>query len=586
MRKILLTALVILSFNVAWSSVIVSSATLTSSPAADCRDLTYSISGTLGAANYTFTSATANVSGSTITVSVVYNQQGIGIQIPTPFSQNINLGKIAAGNYTISFVGYLASQSYRPLNSSVSINSCCKISSAFTANASAFCANDTIKLTNTSLSSTSQVWLKNGSPVDTSKNYSEILTQPGSYIYSLISISACGNDTTSKTIKLLENPELGKDTSLCLYDDITYTIPSGWSKYFWSDSSTASSLKISVNGTYALTVTAPSGCIRRDSVKVSFIGPRLNLGPDKGICPNGTVTLDAGVGLWKSVKWAGGETTNQITVSSPGVYVATVTNSIGCVFNDAISVDLDKDSILTVMGSDTVCVGDSVTLSLDSKFASYKWFDGDTNQSKYFSSIGVFSVEAVSTAGCTVHDTGYVGHNALPNLNLGSDTVLCNGSTWEINATTPGVPLGSYRWQNASSARTFIVKKRGTYSVSVIDTNGCKASDTIVVTYKECTADTGTGETSVLHLNNPETETSIYPNPNFGRVFITNLDVNETHVFKLHNVSGQVMIEEEIAKREGASEVVLPEKIEEGVYFYTILSNNGIVKNGKLLLTR
>ena len=30
--------------------------------------------------------------------------------------------------------------------------------------------------------------------------------------------------------------------------------------------------------------------------------------------------------------------------------------------------------------------------------------------------------------------------------------------------------------------------------------------------------------------------------------------------FKLHNVSGQVMIEEEIAKREGASEVVLPEK--------------------------
>ena len=122
MRKILLTALVILSFNVAWSSVIVSSATLTSSPAADCRDLTYSISGTLGAANYTFTSATANVSGSTITVSVVYNQQGIGIQIPTPFSQNINLGKIAAGNYTISFVGYLASQSYRPLNSSASFD--------------------------------------------------------------------------------------------------------------------------------------------------------------------------------------------------------------------------------------------------------------------------------------------------------------------------------------------------------------------------------------------------------------------------------------------------------------------------------
>ncbi|MDB0058422.1 T9SS type A sorting domain-containing protein [Salibacteraceae bacterium] len=586
MRKILLTALVILSFNVAWSSVSVSSATLTSSPAADCRDLTYSISGTLGAANYTFTSATANVSGSTITVSVVYNQQGIGIQIPTPFSQNINLGKIAAGNYTISFVGYLASRSYRPLNSSVSINSCCKISSAFTANDSAICTNDTIKLTNTSLSSTSQVWLKNGSPVDTSKNYSEILTQPGSYIYSLISISACGNDTTSKTIRILENPELGKDTSLCLYDDITYTIPSGWSKYFWSDSSTASSLKISVNGTYALTVTAPSGCIRRDSVKVSFIGPKLNLGPDKGICPNGTVTLDAGVGLWKSVKWAGGETTDQITVSSPGVYVATVTNSIGCVFNDAISVDLDKDSIFTVMGSDTVCVGDSVTLSLDSKFASYKWFDGDTNQSKLFSSIGVFPVEAVSTAGCTLHDTGYVGHNPLPNLNLGSDTVLCNGSTWEINATTPGVPLGSYRWQNASSARTFIVKKRGTYSVSVIDTNGCTASDTIVVTYKECTADTGNGETSVLHLNNPETETSIYPNPNFGRVFITNLDVNETHVFKLHSVSGQVMIEEEIARREGASEVVLPEKIEEGVYFYTILSNNGIVKNGKLLLTR
>ncbi|MGL5890114.1 MAG: gliding motility-associated C-terminal domain-containing protein, partial [Bacteroidia bacterium] len=65
-------------------------------------------------------------------------------------------------------------------------------------------------------------------------------------------------------------------------------------------------------------------------------------------------------------------------------------------------------------------------------------------------------------------------------VNLGNDTALCPGDVLTLNATTPGA---TYLWQNNTANPTFQVTQSGTYWVTVTDSNGCVASDTIQVTY-------------------------------------------------------------------------------------------------------
>lgn len=66
-------------------------------------------------------------------------------------------------------------------------------------------------------------------------------------------------------------------------------------------------------------------------------------------------------------------------------------------------------------------------------------------------------------------------------LNLGNDTTLCGRkSTHLLNAKTPGAT--EYKWSDGSTSPTFLVKRPGTYSVTVI--TPCKVlRDTITIKY-------------------------------------------------------------------------------------------------------
>lgn len=64
-----------------------------------------------------------------------------------------------------------------------------------------------------------------------------------------------------------------------------------------------------------------------------------------------------------------------------------------------------------------------------------------------------------------------------PVVNLGNDTVLCSGSTFKLNANTPG----TYLWSTGAVSNTIAVSSPGDYFVRVTDANGCTNSDTINV---------------------------------------------------------------------------------------------------------
>jgi len=71
---------------------------------------------------------------------------------------------------------------------------------------------------------------------------------------------------------------------------------------------------------------------------------------------------------------------------------------------------------------------------------------------------------------------------AKPNVNLGNDTVLCDGENMVISAPN----AKSYVWNTAETTQSITVSSAGNYSVEVTNANGCKASDAIIVDVKSC----------------------------------------------------------------------------------------------------
>jgi gliding motility-associated-like protein len=67
--------------------------------------------------------------------------------------------------------------------------------------------------------------------------------------------------------------------------------------------------------------------------------------------------------------------------------------------------------------------------------------------------------------------------NALPNVNLGKDTIVCYAPTLTLDAG-----IGStFKWQDSTINRSLIVKQSGNYAVTVTSVDGCRAADTIKV---------------------------------------------------------------------------------------------------------
>ncbi len=59
--------------------------------------------------------------------------------------------------------------------------------------------------------------------------------------------------------------------------------------------------------------------------------------------------------------------------------------------------------------------------------------------------------------------------NTLPNVTISGETELCFGDTTQLDAGD----YVSYTWSNSSTERTISVFESGTYSVEVVDANGC-----------------------------------------------------------------------------------------------------------------
>lgn len=121
-----------------------------------------------------------------------------------------------------------------------------------------------------------------------------------------------------------------------------------------------------------------------------------------------------------------------------------------------------------------VCKGDAVTLSGRAGCNAYLWSDGSTGGTATFTTEGLYWVTSIMN--CVTY-TDTIGLRFAPQPSLPADTFLCRGAQLLLDASLPGA---SYRWQDGSTAATYMVTQRGIYTVH-ISGGGCDQERTIRV---------------------------------------------------------------------------------------------------------
>lgn len=127
----------------------------------------------------------------------------------------------------------------------------------------------------------------------------------------------------------------------------------------------------------------------------------------------------------------------------------------------------------------TACRGDVVRLDAGAGFSAYQWSTGSTTSFTNVTVSSTYAVTVTNEAGCRATGRVVVNFNPLPTVSLGNDQNLCQGSSLSLSAASG---FEGYLWSTGDTTATISLTTGGAYSVTVVDANGCRGTDQLIVT--------------------------------------------------------------------------------------------------------
>ncbi len=245
--------------------------------------------------------------------------------------------------------------------------------------------------------------------------------------------------------------------------------------YLWNDAQhqatqTATGL---CAGTYIVTVTDSLGFAVKDTVTVSDFSFDVNLGNDTSYCGDFARTLEAGT-IASHFLWSTGETSQNITVSSPDTYVVVAKTAGGCAATDSIVIQQNPIPYVHLRNDTTICEGDSAVFAVQTNATSFFWQNNSILPTFTARTTGYYWVEASNVCG-TVRDSVFLNVRTVEKPNLGADTTLCYGTGLQLNA---GDGYTNFLWSDSSTNSVLPISEAGTYWVQVRNYQ-CVSGDTI-----------------------------------------------------------------------------------------------------------
>lgn len=262
-------------------------------------------------------------------------------------------------------------------------------------------------------------------------------------------------------------------------------------EYRWNNGVATPGLHGVAAGKYNLRVKDSNGCIKTLDAEVSQPDPLvleldtimhvLCHGENKGAVQ---VKVDGGVKPYR-FSWSNGAETQNLSLAPAGYYTVTVTDAHGC--SRFLQATIEQPEPL-IAGIDQInqlaCYNDSdaaiaLTVGGGAKPYLYKWSNGSTSQNLSNLKAGNYSVKITDKNGCSRELSATIIQPAQlkSELTASADISCHGGDNGFINITVVGgtAPF-TYQWNNGAETQDLKGIKAGSYSVRIIDGQGCRDS--------------------------------------------------------------------------------------------------------------
>ncbi len=305
----------------------------------------------------------------------------------------------------------------------------------------------------------------------------------------------------------------GSNTAITAAGATTYT----WTPATSLSATTGATVTCSSTATRTYTVTGTiAGCVTR-ATQVITVNPLPTLTQTAGstaICIGAATTITAGGAV--TYTWAPGATLNATTgtlvtatPTATTAYTLTGTDANGCVNSRSRTITVNTlPTILTTVGSGTLCVGASTTINATGG-TTYSWSPatylsattGATVTSTPTVSL-TYTVTGTNANGCVNTATRAITVNSLPTIaSTAGAPVYCIGGTTTIAASG----ASTYTWSPATalSATTGITVTASPtvstiYTITGTDANGCVNKNTRSITVNPLPVITATAGSSAI----------------------------------------------------------------------------------------
>ncbi|AKD53813.1 SprB repeat-containing protein [Spirosoma radiotolerans] len=276
---------------------------------------------------------------------------------------------------------------------------------------------------------------------------------------------------------------------------ITASVTSGVApySYVWSNGQSGRSLSGLASGIYSVTVTDGNGCTgvvsnvtlpgsQAPTVSLVSVSPAA-CGQASG---GASVSASGGSGAY-TYQWSNGASTSSVSGLSAGSYTVSVFDGSGCQGLLTVVVPGSSSLSLTASATPAACGNASGSASVSASGGTtpyqYKWSSGALTASVSGLASGAYSVTVSDAGGCSATMTVNVNSVSGPSLSVNATPAACNatasGSATAVASGGSGVY--TYQWSSGQSTSVVSGLSAGTYTVSVTDGNGCKASQQVVI---------------------------------------------------------------------------------------------------------
>lgn len=266
-------------------------------------------------------------------------------------------------------------------------------------------------------------------------------------------------------------------------------------EYLWSDGQTTATASNLAAGTYTVTATDANGC--QTSATVVMTEPAALQAEIGAITPiscfganNGTATanLTGGTAPYQYL-WSNGQTTATASGLAAGTYTVTATDANGCqasATGSIVSPEALSGQIAAIQQPVCPNIQNGVLSAMESGGTppfTYAWSNGQTTPTATGLAAGLHEVVITDAAGCTFSEsiTLTVQYEIFSAFSV-VQNLACNGdSTAVVTASAMGgVGPFSYEWAHGPQSPTLSGLPAGTYSVIIMDANGCTATGSAV----------------------------------------------------------------------------------------------------------